>query len=158
MKTLFKTGAAVLGVLVLTLFGGACKEEKKDPQAEADQVRMAEVLAIHDEVMPKMNEISGLVAELKPLADSTEWGEPYRIAMKDLQDAHQSMMDWMKGFGDRFDHSETMKGKALTPEKQEWLKEEEVKVKAMRDQVNQSLKKAKKVLEEYQASGATSDY
>lgn len=158
MNTLFRMGSVLMGALMLALFVGSCKEEKKDPQAEADKARMAEVIAIHDEVMPKMNEISGLVAELKPLADSTEWGEPYRIAMKDLQDAHQSMMDWMKGFSDRFDHSETMKGKALTPEKREWLKEEEVKVKAMRDQVNQSLTSAKKVLEEYQASGATADY
>ena len=158
MKTLFKMGAVLFGVLMLTLFSTACKEEKKDPQAEADKARMEEVIAIHDEVMPKMQEISGLVAELKPLADSTEWGQPYRIAMEDLQDAHQSMMDWMKGFGDRFDYEETMKGKPLSPEKQEWLKEEEEKVKAMRDQVNQSLKNAKKVLEEYQASGATSDY
>ena len=124
-----------------------CKEgPKTSPEAEASGTQMEEVMAVHDEVMPKMNEISKLVAELKPMADSTEAGAPYLKAMKDLQAAHTSMMDWMKGFGDRFDHEEIMKGKALTAQKKEWLDEEEIKVKAMRDEVEQSLAAARELL------------
>jgi hypothetical protein len=66
--------------------------------------------------------------------------------MTDLQAAHKSMMDWMKGFGDRFDSEEILKGKALSPEKQLWLDEEEIKVKEMRDQVNSSIEYAEKLL------------
>jgi len=56
-------------------------------------------------------------------------------------------MDWMKGFGDRFDYAETMEGKALTPEKMAWLEEEEVKVKAMAEQVNRSIEQARALLD-----------
>ena len=108
---------------------------------------MEEVMAIHDEVMPEMSTISKLVAELKPLADSTATGQEYGKAMKDLQAAHKSMMDWMKGFGDRFDSEEILEGKPLTEEKQQWLLEEEEKVKAMRDQVNSSIEQAKALLD-----------
>ncbi len=58
----------------------------------------------------------------------------------------------MKGFGDRFDHDEIMKGKELSPEKQEWLREEEVKVKAMADKVNRSIAQAKALLQDREES------
>ena len=113
---------------------------------------MEYVMAIHDSVMPEMSTISRLVGQLKPLADSTEQGQTYQKAMEDLQAAHTAMMDWMKGFGDRFDHEEIMKGKELSPEKQEWLKEEEVKVKAMADKVNTSIARAESLLQEREES------
>ena len=105
-------------------------------------------MAIHDEVMPEMSTIGKLVAELKPKADSTEMGIKYGQAMKDLQDAHKSMMDWMRGFGDRFDSDEILNGKELTDQKKLWLDEEEEKVKALRDQINNSIKQAQELLEE----------
>lgn len=139
--------AAVIGCLLsLILFAAACKGEKKEsPNQEPN--RMEVVLAVHDEVMPRMSEIGRLVARLKPLADSTEAGLPYLKAMKDLQEAHQAMMDWMKGFGDRFEYAEIKEGKALSAQKQEWLVEEEVKVRAMRDQVVESISAAEALLD-----------
>lgn len=132
----------VLGLIT----SSSCKNENTAP------TRMQQVIAIHDSVMPKMTAIGRLVADLKPLADSTEQGLVFKGAMEDLQAAHKSMMDWMKGFGDRFDYAETMEGKELTPEKKEWLKEEEIKVKAMRDQVFSSIEQAQKLLEEREGS------
>jgi len=55
-------------------------------------------------------------------------------------------MNWMKGFGDRFDSEEILEGKALTSEKQKWLNEEEVKVKAVKEQINTSIEKAEMLL------------
>ena len=145
-KSVFPT--AVIGCLLcLSLLAGACRGEKKETP-DQDPNQMEVVLAVHDEVMPRMSEIGRLVARLKPMADSTETGLPYLKAMKDLQDAHQAMMDWMKGFGDRFDHAEIMEGKALSAEKKEWLAEEEVKVRAMRDQVVESIAAAEALLEQ----------
>ena len=145
-RSVFQT--AFIGCsLSLLLLAGACKGEKKEtPNQEPD--RMEVVLAVHDEVMPRMSEIGRLVARLKPMADSTEAGKPYLKAMQDLQDAHQAMMDWMKGFGDRFDYAEIKEGKELSPQKQEWLAEEEVKVRAMRDQVVESISAAEALLEQ----------
>ena len=128
-------------VLFLLLLTTACKENKE----EVATSQMEEVIDIHDEVMPKMSTIGKLVEELKPRIDSTEGGREYAAAVEDLQDAHKAMMDWMKGFGDRFDFDEIKNGKELSEEKQEWLDEEETKVKAMRDQVNKSIARAQKL-------------
>lgn len=137
------TRGLLLPALILfgLLTGLGCREAKTDP------TQMERVIAIHDSVMPRMPEIARLVARLKPLADSTAQGREYQEAMEDLQEAHGAMMDWMKGFGDRFDYAETMEGKELSPQKQEWLREEEVRVKAMAGQVNSSIERARALLE-----------
>ena len=101
---------------------------------------------IHDEVMPKMGKLSKLVAELKTKVDTTAKGKKYELAMKELQDSHKSMMHWMQGFGDRFDSDEILNGKALSPQKKEWLNEEEEKVNALKDQINSSIENAEALL------------
>ncbi|MDT7828524.1 hypothetical protein RQM65_07605 [Pricia sp. S334] len=131
-------------ILLLTLAFAAivtsCKEEKEATQ-------MKEVIAVHDEVMPKMGQLGQLVGKLKEREnDSTDLGKEYREARIDLQEANQAMMDWMQNFGDRFSPDEIMKGKELSPEKQEWLDEEEEKVKALREQINSSIENAQEVL------------
>ena len=55
-------------------------------------------------------------------------------------------MDWMQGFGSRFDSDEILNGKELTEQKQIWLDEEEEKVKALREQINSSIENAEKIL------------
>lgn len=138
----------VLGMtLLLSLLPAvSCKPENESAK------RMQEVVAVHDSVMPKMGRIGELVAQLKPLADTTAGGQQYKIAMEDLQAAYQSMMDWMHGFGNRFDYAEIMEGKALNAEKSAWLEEEAVKVKKMADEVNTSIARAEKLLKDTAAS------
>ncbi|MGI9549914.1 MAG: hypothetical protein ACR2MT_01840 [Aurantibacter sp.] len=119
----------------------SCKEEKK-----ADTTQMKKVMAIHDEVMPKMSTLGNMVGDLSEKEDSTEIGIKYTEARKELQDAHKSMMDWMKGFGDRFDSDEILNGKELSEEKKKWLDEEEEKVIALKNQINESIEKAEKLL------------
>ncbi len=121
----------------------SCKEEKKAPEGAS---QMDEVMAIHDEVMPKMGTIGKLVGDLKAKVDTTEMGHKYEVAMKDLQDANTAMMDWMKDFGDRFNHEEILEGKALSAEKQEWLDEEEEKVKVVKEKINGSIARAEALL------------
>lgn len=107
---------------------------------------MEEVVAIHDMVMPEMKTIGQLVSELQPLVDSTATGQEYARALDDLKAAHKSMMDWMSGFGERFNSEEIFEGKALSEEKQQWLLEEEVKVRAMQKQVISSIEQARALL------------
>ena len=125
----------------------SCKEEKKTTESQ-ETTQMEEVMAIHDEVMPKMGVLGRLVGKLKAKVDSTEQGMVYEKAMKDLQAANNSMMQWMQGFGDRFDSDEILNGKVLTEQKQKWLDQEEEKVKALREQINSSIEKAEALLEE----------
>jgi|SRR6056297_1290221 len=138
MKNLFSI--LICTVLFLSF---SCKEEKKAPEGPT---QMKKVMAIHDEVMPKMGTIGKLVGELKPKVDSTETGKQYEVAMKDLQAANTAMMDWMKEFGDRFDHEEILEGKELSAEKQQWLDEEEEKVKVVKEKINGSIARAEALL------------
>ncbi len=140
----FCTMKKIILLLALIFVAASCKEQKKETQNDTTQ--MQEVMAIHDEVMPKMSKLGKLVAELKTKVDTTEAGRQYEAAMKDLQAAHKAMMDWMQGFGDRFDSDEILNGKELTPQKQQWLDEEEEKVKALREQINLSIERAEKLL------------
>jgi len=138
MKKLFSI--LICTVLLLSF---SCKEEKKAPDGST---QMKKVMAIHDEVMPKMGTIGKLVGELKPKVDSTETGKQYEVAMKELQAANTAMMDWMKEFGDRFDHEEILEGKELSAEKQQWLDEEEEKVKVVKEKINGSIARAEALL------------
>jgi hypothetical protein len=130
----------ILSVVITVAY--SCKDEKRDNS------QMKGVMAIHDEVMPKMGTIGKLVSQLDEKITNDASSENYVAAREDLKAAHKAMMDWMKGFGDRFDGDEILNGKALTEEKQKWLDEEEDKVKALRDQINSSIKKAEALLEE----------
>jgi len=134
---------SILYVSVAFLLCAACKQEAKEKKSPS---AMQNVMAVHDGIMPKMGTIGKLVAELNAKVDSTEAGIPYEAAKKDLQAAHKAMMDWMRGFGDRFSPDEIMNGKELTEEKQQWLAEEELKIKAVSEQFNTSIEKAEKLL------------
>ncbi|WP_343488143.1 hypothetical protein [Allomuricauda sp. d1] len=134
----------IVQILVITALLLSCHEKK---QSTTDATQMETVMAIHDEVMPKMGKLGKLVGELKPKVDATAQGKQYEVAMKDLQEAHQSMMDWMQGFGERFDHDEILNGAELSPQKQKWLDEEEEKVKALRKEINSSIERAEKLLD-----------
>ncbi len=103
-------------------------------------------MAIHDEVMPKMGTLGKLVGQLKPMADSLGAESVEFKAMKDLQEANRYMMDWMQGFGDRFDADEILNGKDLSDEKKKWLLEEEEKVKQVKENINSSIANAEKIL------------
>ncbi|MBO0321274.1 hypothetical protein J0X14_03120 [Muricauda sp. CAU 1633] len=135
----------ISSILICTILflGFSCKEEKKAPEGPT---QMEKVMAIHDEVMPKMGKLGKLVGELKAKVDTTEMGQQYETAMKDLQEANSAMMDWMRDFGDKFDSDEILNGKELTEEKQQWLDEEEEKVKVVKEKINGSIERAEKLL------------
>ena len=121
----------------------SCKKEKK----EKATTQMEQVMVIHNEVMPKMGQLGKLVGQLKPMADSLGTDSPEAKAMRDLQEANQAMMDWMQNFGDKFEHEEIMEGKELSEEKKQWLNEEEVKVKEVKEKINSSIANAEALLE-----------
>ena len=131
-------------LLAFVMIGlSSCKEEKKIETTS----QMKQVMDIHDEVMPKMSKIGQLVGKLKPMADSLGMESPQGKAMKNLQEANKSMMDWMQDFGKRFDPDEIMKGKELSEEKQKWLDEEETKVNEVKEKMNSSITNAENLLD-----------
>ena len=134
------TLASVLILFTMT----NCKQKTNDLSIEKSQ--MQEVLAIHDEVMPKMGTIGNLISQLDEQLTATDSTEAFVTASQDLKDSHKAMMDWMKTFGERFDSDEILKGKALSEEKQHYLDEEEAKIKTLRDNMNSSIKNAQELL------------
>jgi hypothetical protein len=127
-------------VLLSLLLALSCAENKQT------DTRMQEVIAVHDSVMPKMGQIGQLISQLKPLADSTASDSRYADAIADLEQANTAMMDWMQGFGDRFDYAEIQEGKTLSAQKSEWLDEELVSVKKMAKAMNESISQAESLL------------
>ncbi len=140
MKTL------TLFFLVIGTMAISCKEEKKAETSSKENGQMSEVMAIHDEVMPKMGKIGQLVGQLKPMADTTAQGKQYEKAMKDLQTANESMMKWMRDFGDQFDSDEIMNGKELTEQKKLMLNVEEENIKAVKKLIESSIQNAEALI------------
>lgn len=127
--------------VLLCFFSVTSCDQKKEPDT-----RMQHVVAVHDSVMPKMSRIGELISQLQPLADTSANGLAYQDAVEDLKAANSTMMEWMQGFGDRFDYAEIMEGKDLSPEKSGWLDEEVVKVEQMAEKVNESITRAETLL------------
>lgn len=135
----------VLFLVVLLALTLSCKNEQKETK---EPTRMERVIAGHDEVMPKMGAIGKLISALEPKVDTTAVGKQYKVAKDDLEEAYTYMMDWMKGFGDRFDSDEILEGKALSEQKEAWLIEEEDKVNIMKGMINNSIANAEALLKQ----------
>ena len=82
------------------------------------------VMEVHDEAMPQMGALAQLTAQIKAQRDLDTTDIDLAESMKDLQEAHTLMMDWMKGFGAQFTADEIMKGAPLSPEKKVLLSDE----------------------------------
>src|SRR5690606_29221491 len=123
----------------------ACKNGEKKEESPS---QMQEVMAVHDELMPKMSEISNLMGQLEAKIDSTEATIKYQKAKKDLESAHMAMMDWMKDFGTKFDSDEILKSKELSEEKKKLLNQEQKEVIELEEQIEASIANAKKLLSE----------
>ena len=125
----------------------SCNQLSKEEQ-EFD-ILMQKVIDVHDEVMPKMGEMSSLIKNLETKIDTTSQGKSYAKAQQDVKDAYDFMMTWMSDFSDKFPYEE--EGTKTDPEKLssqlKLLKEEEVKVNKLRDQINSSITNAKQLLQ-----------
>lgn len=109
--------------------------------------QMQQVMEKHDQVMDKMPELVRLINSLQTAAQNSEDKAKYELAIEDLKASNTSMQNWMIGFGERFDADEMMKGKELTPQKQEWLKEEQIKILALGKEIDRVMKKTGLLLE-----------
>jgi len=140
-------------VLTASLFLSGCAQQssskeraQKSETATTDPYSMEGVMAVHDEVMPKMGEISMLIDALKAEADKNP-DSPQANAMKKLQESHKAMMDWMREFGDAFTSDEILKGAALSEEKKERLRLEAERIESVKTLMLESIAEGKQLLE-----------
>ena len=135
-----------LYITAATLFFAIAPSVAQD--SEKIQTKMEEVMEAHDQVMDRMPELAKLIGKLETKADASNDKEKYHIVVKDLKAANKSMMDWMTGFGHRFEPDEMYKGKTLTEQKQKWLLEEEKKIARLWEEVISSIQRGKRLIQE----------
>lgn len=117
----------------------ACGPSKK----EELQTLKDEVIAVHDEVMPKIGELRKTRMALQALADSVMVSDSTQ-AMKlislasDISAANEGMMQWMRAFEPEFE--------GTNEEIEAYLEDQKVMVQKVRDDMNGSLAKGKEAL------------
>ena len=133
---------AMLSLFVLD----ACQQKSSDNRPQDDvqnspnQELYDEVMSIHDEIMPKMNDIYKARTALTKQLEAPGLTDAKRSEVNDkvaqLDSADESMMVWMRKFNPIPD--------SLGEEKaRKYLEEELVKVKKVRENILQALKRVK---------------
>jgi hypothetical protein len=131
----------VVFLLFMVATATACSNEQK----EQKDALMAEVMAAHDEVMPKMGELRKTAKDLHAKADSlgalTDQDfsaeiSTLRQAAKKIEDANEGMMEWMRPF-------EMPDNEAPIAEVLVYLKEQKEKVDQVKDDMLKSLEEGK---------------
>lgn len=128
----------------------SCAEDTSEKRAEYDQL-FDDVLEVHDEIMPKMGEISSLSQQLSKMADTSEAPKPYLGARAQLKEADSLMMTWMRSFSDEFVKNKSALKEMNNQQLQkqiEALEEEREEVEAMKNAINSSLENARAVTQQ----------
>jgi len=131
----------VVFLLFMVATATACSNEQK----EQKDALMAEVMAAHDEVMPKMGELRKTAKNLQAKADSlsTLTDQDFaaeistlRQTAKRIEDANEGMMEWMRQF-------EMPDNEAPIAEVLVYLKDQKEKVDKVKDEMLKSLEEGK---------------
>jgi len=134
----------LLLILALATSVFACKQKETKPEGPSP---MEQVMAVHDELMPKMSTIGGLISKLEATKDSTQADSVKLKVIHDLKGANNQMMTWMMDFGNAFETDEVMDGKALSEEKMKTLEGFQKSVNELKVQMNSAIEAGEKVLE-----------
>lgn len=130
--------------VAMFFFLSACGSDKK----ESNEILKQEVIAIHDEVMPKMDELKKLKKDLlqkssELSADSIEMsGEIEKLngISADLDSAFEGMFVWMRQFKSTFEEMSDEEVEA-------YLLDQKIKVQKVNDEIKASIEAAKSELE-----------
>ena len=135
-------------LLAILLFTGGCAQKNQDngeynhhhEDATGNQALYDEVMKVHDEVMPKMNDIYKLKEQLKDKIANTpdiveEKKKEIEGIITDLDSASEGMMVWMRKFNPLPDSSGEEQAK-------EYLEGEMQKIKKVKEDVRKALEEA----------------
>ncbi|MCU0469668.1 MAG: hypothetical protein MUF58_13795 [Arcicella sp.] len=107
---------------------------------DKQKIMIDEVMAIHDEVMPKMDQIMSLKSSLDSIAKVSPDSLKARQLYVALDSADIKMMDWMENYD-----SESVKGKPES-EVMKYLADEKAKISDVKTLTNKSIEEAKAFL------------
>ena len=106
-----------------------------DDSTNGKESKMKAVIAVHDELMPKMVEITRLEEQLSSTIPDSNRTKEQREVINDLGQARDAMMSWMQDFGQAFDFEEITQGKPLTDAKKDSLDKYSKTVLELQDQM-----------------------
>ena len=131
MKTVLK-----LSFIVAVILLSSCESKEK----EVEKLK-SESIAIHDEVMPKMDDIMKLKKALKSKQDSTNNVNSDQIQemILALEESDKAMMNWMRNYDPR------MEGMS-DEEKITYLKDQKSSIEEVSKQMKSSISKAESYL------------
>ncbi|RED99432.1 hypothetical protein [Marinoscillum furvescens] len=133
-----------LTVMIVALMAAACSPKKQQTEEKPPADLKTQVMAVHDEVMPKMGELRTTQKELLAMADSSAtdsvMAAKYQELATQIELANESMMDWMRKFNPNFEGSEE--------EVKAYLQDQLKGIKKVSDDMNNSLKAGREALED----------
>jgi hypothetical protein len=127
----------IIALLAIFLFCACTNEDK-------GVALVNEVLDIHDEVMPKIGEVMSLRKEVLDKVEGSENADELRDIAQSLEKAQKGMMTWMNDWSQNstpFVNNETSE-----EEKMDFLKAEKERVIKVKEDINNSIAKAKEVI------------
>jgi len=139
-----KTYLPIILITVTVLV--SCEDDKRDTQ---DQL-LDKVMAVHDEIMPKMGDIMKYKKQLKAKIDElTAAGKEdneakiieIKEAIESLDNSHEGMMSWMREFDTDFEGR-------VAEDVMSYLKGQMTKIEEVGKMTNLALKKAEDLLKE----------
>lgn len=130
--------------LIVLLIFSSCDEQKKSAKDELYE----KVMAVHDEIMPKMGPIMKYKKQLNEKIDThiKEGAETnadkiaeLTQAIADLDNSHEVMMNWMHGFDNDFEGM-------VNEEIMKYLNDQKKKIEQVGELTNRALKNAEELL------------
>ncbi len=129
-----KSTIILAAFVTFSLLFTSCKEQESTASSQ-----METVIAVHDELMPKMTEIGVLRQKLMDAVPDSTATEAQNKVILDLKEANAAMMQWMKDFGADFDFEEIAQGKPLDKDKKDLLDTYQKSVNDLKKQMLSSL-------------------
>lgn len=154
----------LIALLIVNIFLSGCAKTEKDSEAK---VLYAEAMKIHDQVMPRMDEMYKLEQQLKVLRDSLSTDtvanhtqlKQLNKGIAALEAAGKAMMDWMHNIqevpgategtgGHHHDMHAAESKKEISPEVLlNSQKDQKAKIEAIKVQMEKSIEQANEIVE-----------
>lgn len=130
----------ILALLPFLFFVVACSS------GESTQEKVNKIFEVHDEAMPKIGEVMSLKKRVEAKAGESENAEELNHLATELENAQQNMMNWMHEWS--AESGPYVNEEASKEEAAKFFKSQMEKVTKVRDDINSSIAKANKALQD----------
>jgi hypothetical protein len=126
-------------LLIIAIFFASCGSGSQQKKVDISGLK-DEVIAIHDEVMPKMGELRKVEKELNMKAQADTSAVHLIEAADRIGEANASMMQWMRGYEPEYEGTEE--------EIVQYLNDQKASIQQVKEDMLTSLAEGKKLLED----------